>query len=246
LNRLFKASTSYHSQVESQLLTQAAWFLFFYAAAISLSPAARLHSWEVTYRWDHWIGYGVWLASAAIIFYRLNHSLPDRDPFILPLIMTLCGWGLLEVWRLSAGFGVRQTIWLAVCLTTLFFLSARPIILDLLRRYKYLWLAGGLALTALTFFIGTYPGGSGPHLWLGLFGMYLQPSEPLKLLLIIYLRLICRFADTTIDIFSMVDAGSHYSGCFILILLAQRDLGTATILYLSLPLLCIWPQGAAG
>jgi cell division protein FtsW (lipid II flippase) len=233
LNRLFKASTSYHSQVESQLLTQAAWFLFFYAAAISLSPAARLHSWEVTYRWDHWIGYGVWLASAAIIFYRLNHSLPDRDPFILPLIMTLCGWGLLEVWRLSAGFGVRQTIWLAVCLTTLFFLSARPIILDLLRRYKYLWLAGGLALTALTFFIGTYPGGSGPHLWLGLFGMYLQPSEPLKLLLIIYLA--AYLADLRIQrltFFQWLMPALIILAASLLILLAQRDLGTATIFIL--------------
>jgi len=233
LNRLFKASSSYQNQVESRLLSQAAWFLFFYAAAITLAPAARLHSWNVTYRWDHWIGYAVWLAAGFITFHRLNRTLPDRDPFVFPLIMALCGWGLLEVWRLSAEFGLRQTIWLAVCLVLLFFLSNRPSFLDLLRRYKYLWLAGGLALTALTFFIGTYPGGNGPHLWLGLFGLYLQPSEPLKLLLIVYLA--AYLADLRIQRLTFIQwlmPALIILGTSLLILMAQRDLGTATIFIL--------------
>jgi cell division protein FtsW (lipid II flippase) len=233
LNRLFKASSSYQNQVESRLLTQAAWFLFFYAAAITIAPAARLHSWDVTYRWDHWIGYGVWLIAAVITFHRLNRTLPDRDPFVFPLIMALCGWGLLEVWRLSAGFGLRQTVWLAVCLALLFFLSSRPSFLDLLRRYKYLWLAGGLALTALTFIIGTYPGGTGPHLWLGLFGLYLQPSEPLKLLLIVYLA--AYIADLRIQRLTFLQWLTPtlvILATALLILLSQRDLGTATIFIL--------------
>jgi hypothetical protein len=37
-----------------------------------------------------------------------------------------------------------------------------PNLLDLLRRYKYVWLTGSLLLLAATFLFGTYPGGQGP------------------------------------------------------------------------------------
>ncbi len=48
-------------------------------------------------------------------------------------------------------------------------------------------MALGLLLVALTFFVGVNPSGSGPRLWLNLFGVYFQPSEPLKLLMLVYL-----------------------------------------------------------
>ncbi len=192
-----------------------------------------MHSWNVAYRWDHWIGFSVWLITTAITFHQLNRTLPDRDPFLFPLVMILAGWGLLEIWRLSADYGLRQTIWLTVCLAALWGLTRRPIFLNIFRRYKYLWLAGGLVLTALTFFIGTYPGGVGPHLWLGFFGMYLQPSEPLKLLLIIYLA--AYTADLSLQRLGFLQwlmPALIILAASLLILLAQRDLGTATIFIL--------------
>lgn len=232
--RIFPVSTSYHSQVESRLLTLAAWFLCFYSLAITLAPAARMHSWQVTYRWEQWIGYAAWLVCTAVAWRSLNKTLADRDPFIFPLIMLMTGWGLLEVWRLSPSFGLRQTIWLAVCLGVLLLLSARPAVLELVRRYKYICLVSGLALTALTFFIGTYPGGSGPHLWLQFFGLYLQPSEPLKLLLIVYLA--AYLADIRMQrqltFLQWLMPALVILGTSLLILLAQRDLGTATIFIL--------------
>lgn len=140
---------------------------------------------------------------------------------------------MLEIWRLSTDYGTRQTIWLAVCLAALWGLTTRPAILDLFRRYKYLWLAGGLGLTALTFVIGTYPGGVGPHLWLGFFGIYLQPSEPLKLLLLVYLA--AYTADLRLQRLGFVQwlmPTLIILAASLLILLAQRDLGTATIFIL--------------
>ncbi|NMB53581.1 MAG: FtsW/RodA/SpoVE family cell cycle protein [Leptolinea sp.] len=233
MNRLFPASSSYHDQVESRLFTLAGWFLFFYSLAITLSPAARMHSWQVAYRWDHWAGYAVWLVCSSILFRRLNRILPDCDPFLFPLVMVLSGWGLLEVWRLSGNFGIRQAIWLLVCTAVLFYLSGKPVYLNLLRRYKYLWLAGGLVLTALTFVFGTYPGGIGPHLWLGIFGVYLQPSEPLKLLLIVYLS--AYLGDLHVQrlkITQWLMPALIILAVSLLILLGQRDLGTATIFIL--------------
>jgi cell division protein FtsW (lipid II flippase) len=233
LNRIFPASVSFNSQVESRLFTVAGWFLFFYSLAISLSPAARFHSWVVTYRWEQWIGFIVWLVGSSIVFRKLNKSLPDRDPYIFPLVMVLVGWGLLEVWRLSSDFGLRQTIWMAISLTLLFFLSGKTAYLDLLRRYKYLWLASGLALTALTFVIGTYPGGDGPHLWLDFFGVYLQPTEPLKILLIVYLS--AYLADLRMQRLGLLQwlmPAFIILAAALVILFAQRDLGTGTLFIL--------------
>ncbi len=230
---IFSASPSYRDQVESRLLNLAGWFLFLYSICITVAPAARMHSWNVSYRWDHWLGYFVWLVGTALTFHRLNRTLSDRDPFLYPLVMLLTGWGMLEVWRLSSGYGFRQTIWIAVCLAFLWVLTGRPGILDLFRRYKYLWLAGGLILTALTFVIGTYPGGVGPHLWLGLFGLYLQPSEPLKLLLIIYLAAyLADLRHQHLTYLQWLMPALIILGTSLLILIAQRDLGTATIFIL--------------
>jgi cell division protein FtsW (lipid II flippase) len=179
------------------------------------------------------VGFFTWLIGSAILFRKLNKSLPDRDPYIFPLVMILAGWGLLEIWRLSIDFGLRQTIWLVVCLIVLFFLSGKTGYLDLLRKYKYLWLVSGLALTALTFVIGTYPGGKGPHLWLGIFGVYLQPTEPLKLLLIVYLS--AYLGDLHLQRLGLLKwlmPALVILAAALLILVAQRDLGTTTLFIL--------------
>jgi cell division protein FtsW (lipid II flippase) len=56
-----------------------------------------------------------------------------------------------------------------------------------LRRYRYLWLMGGLGLTAATLIFGTSPSGGQSRLWLGCCGVYIQPSEPLRFLLVAFL-----------------------------------------------------------
>lgn len=218
---------------QSRLLTLAAIFLFLYSIILTISPAVKAHTLSVPYRWTHWIGFAVWLV-AWIGLHRLTvRRLPDRDPYLLPIAGLLTGWGLLTIWRLSDVFGSRQTIWLALGAAVLAggLLLKDP--LAWLRRYKYLWLTGGLLLTGLTFLFGTYPGGIGPHLWLGCCGLYLQPSEPLKLLLIAYLA--AYLADHIPMAFS---AAQLYAPTVLMtvialvLLFAQRDLGTALLFLL--------------
>jgi cell division protein FtsW (lipid II flippase) len=217
-------------KLQGRLLLLAALFLIVYALVMTLSPVVRLHSWLVPYRWSHWIGMAVWLAGAVLLNRLTQQRLPERDPYLLPIAALLSGWGLLSIWRLDPDFGLRQTIWLCVCLvcTALIVLQPRQIIL--LRRYKYLWLTGGLLLTGLTFVFGTYPGGNGPHLWLGCCGVYLQPSEPLKLLLIIYLA--AYLADRSWlnqGLLPLLLPTLFLTGAALAILVAQRDLGTASL-----------------
>lgn len=226
----FPSSPWYKDRIQSRLLNLAALFLFAYCLTLTLSPAARYQSWNVEYRYSHWIGYAVWLVGLSIIHRLLKKHIPERDPFLLPITGILAGWGLIEIWRLDPAFGLRQTIWLAVSLVVCGAGILYPRILPVLRKYKYLWLTSGLLLTALTFFLGTYPGGDGPHLWFDFFGVYFQPSEVLKFLLVVYLA--AYLADRLPDNLTFSQLLAPTLILFltaIAILVVQRDLGTASL-----------------
>ena len=211
----------------------AAFFLLIYAVTLTLSPAVRLHSWQVDYRWNHWIGFVVWLISTTVVHRQLIRRLPERDPYLFPIAALLIGWGLMTIWRLDYVMGIRQSIWLAVSMLV-FGLGLRvKDLLSFLRRYKYVWLVSGLLLTALTFLLGTYPGGIGPHLWLGCCGVYLMPSEPLKLLLIAYLA--AYLADhnpAQFGLMQLLTPTLILVGAALILLVGQRDLGTAFLFIL--------------
>lgn len=217
-------------QIQGRLLKLAALFLSIYALALTLAPAARTRSWDVELRWSHWLGLGIWVVLAFLAHQRIARYAPDADPYLFPATALLTGWGILTIWRLDAGFGLRQALWLVFC-TGVFLVGMRlPSNLDLLRRYKYIFLTSGLLLTALTLLFGTNPGGAGPRLWLGCCGLYLQPSEPLKLLLIVYLA--AYFADRLpirTHLFPLLLPTMFLTGLALAILLIQRDLGTASI-----------------
>ena len=226
----FKPSALRSSQIESRLLRLAAIFLFLYSVALTLSATVRLRAWNVPYRWQHWLGWLVWYGVMLLFFNYLNRKLPEHDPYLLPITAILSGWGLLTIWRLNENYGFKQTIWLAISVLVCGVIAHRQDVLALLKRYKYVWLVSGLGLTALTFIFGTYPGGEGPHLWLGWGGMYLQPSEPLKLLLIIYLA--AYLADqlsTSFNLLRSIIPTFLLVGAALGLLVAQRDLGTASL-----------------
>ena len=81
--------------------------------------------------------------------------------------------------------------------------------------------------------MGIYPEGNGPHLWLGCCGIYFQPSEPLKLLLIIYLAayLADQWPSRKNLLLLIIPTLVMFSAAVIL-LISQRDLGTASIFIL--------------
>ncbi|UCD99694.1 MAG: FtsW/RodA/SpoVE family cell cycle protein, partial [Chloroflexota bacterium] len=248
--------SQYPDRIQGRLLILAGIFLGLYALALTLAPAARARSWDSDFRWTHWLGYLVWVLLVILTHQQSRHYLPKRDPYLIPVALLLSGWGLMTIWRLFSGFGGRQTIWFVITMVV-FILGLRlPTRLEFLRRYKYVWLTGGLILTALTLLFGTNPASdSGPRLWLGCCGVYFQPSEPLKLLLIIYLSAYLADKQPWVKVSSprSVDEKNYtgfsdairrgirgyplailapillMTGLALLLLLVQRDLGTATI-----------------
>jgi cell division protein FtsW (lipid II flippase) len=229
--------------IQGRLLALAALFLTLYSAALTVSPAVRARSFSEPLLWGHWIGWACWILVFGIAHFVSFRSLPEHDPYLLPITGLLSGWGLLTIWRIYPYFGLRQAGWLAVSgLVLILGLKFLPD-LRLLRKYKYLWLTGGLVLTAATFLFGSNPSGAaGPDLWLGCCGVYLQPSEPLKLLLIIYLAsyLADRPVISTglpvklpqimnVSLVAWLAPTLLMTGLALGLLVMQRDLGTASI-----------------
>jgi cell division protein FtsW (lipid II flippase) len=149
-----------------------------------LQPAIR-HAPPAIGHWSLVIAlYFVCFATAHIL---LTRYLPHRDPLLLPTGALLTGWGLLLIGRLAINFIVRQTIWMLISTAAMLAIVRLSRDLRWLRRFRYTWLFGGLALLAATLVFGVNPSGFGPRLWLGAWGVYFQPSEPLKLLMVVYL-----------------------------------------------------------
>ncbi len=127
------------------------------------------------------------IASFAVAHVLLNRHLPQRDPFLLPTAALLTGWGLLLIGRLAVNFLLRQMAWLPIAVAAFLAPALLGRGLRWLRRFRYTWLFGGLALLAATLIFGVNPSGYGPRLWLGGWGTYFQPSELLKLLMVAFL-----------------------------------------------------------
>ncbi len=238
MNWLFPPVAVPQNDLERRLLTCAAVFLTLFAVILTLSPTVRLHSWQVEYRWTHWVGWAAWVTLFSLAYRAVNRWSDEHDPYLLPLSGLLTGWGLLTIFRLDATLGNRQTLWLIVSMLVLILTVRHPQGLNWLRRYKYLWLTSGLVLTALTFLFGTYPAGEGPRLWLGCCGFYFQPSEPLKLLLILFLA--AYLADRIplqFNLAVLLAPTLVMTGAAALLLIVQRDLGAASLIIIIYTLL---------
>lgn len=249
MRRLFpiRDMKSKKDQTQSRLLIMAGLVMLAYALILTLAPAVRYHAGSERFQYQHWIGVTVW----AIVFSFLHHQtvrkLPNRDPFILPIIALLSGIGLMTIWRLFPNLGSRQTIWIGISGVVIFIGLQFPEFLQYLRRFKYIWLVIGLLLTGLTIFLGTNPLGAGSTRWLRLFGIHFQPSEPLKLLLIIYLA---GFFTDRLSVYNRKLEGFLPSviiiGIALLLLIFQRDLGTASIFLMIYLAMLFTSRGSNG
>jgi cell division protein FtsW len=194
----------------------------------------------------------VWLLCAISGHVFLNRTLPGRDPLLFPVTMFLSGWGLVAIDRLAPVFAERQTAWLVVATTALGAVAGLPHLLRWLRSYRYLLLACGLLLLVSTIVLGVNPSGlsSAPQLWLGTGTIFFQPSEVLKIILVAFLASYLAEQFPAFRAEGLEHHRLHLSprvigpmllmwGLSIVVLIWQRDLGTA-ILFFTVFLLLIY------
>jgi cell division protein FtsW (lipid II flippase) len=211
-------------------------FLFFCALTLFLAPALRSGDFSQTApRWGHLLVLPTWIGAAWLLHSSLGRVCPLRDPVLLPVAMLLTGWGQLVIWRITPAFGLRQTAWSILAVLAAWLVLRSPKDLRWLRSYRYLWLSAGLLLTGLTLVFGTNPSAPAPRLWLGCCGVFFQPSEPLRLLLIAFMA--SYLADQMA--IQRVEGGAGWTsilaplflvwGISVTLLIAQRDLGTGSL-----------------
>ncbi|MDP2965448.1 MAG: FtsW/RodA/SpoVE family cell cycle protein [Pelolinea sp.] len=230
MSLLAKSLEEIRTGVRSRLSWFAVIFLGLFSLILTLSPAVKYRSWSADLVWSHWLGFILWCAGFFWFLKLTKKYLNLNDPTLVSVFGLLIGWGILTIWRINFIFGLRQAIWFLTCVGFSYLFFRQPQILSTFKKYKYLLLAFGLILSALTFLFGTYPGGESPRLWLGFKGLYFQPSELLKLLLIIYLS--AYFSDNNysrIRIIQTIFPTVVLVLAALFILIAQHDLGTALI-----------------
>lgn len=193
--------------------------------------------------WLHSLGWGV---AAWGGWWFLRRRLPVHDPYLFPLVMFLAGWGILLIDRLAPFFAARQTVWLLVGVVALCGTASFPQLLRWLRRFRYLLLLFGVGLLVSTILLGRNPSGvaGAPGLWLGIGTLFFQPSELLKIILVAFLA---SYLSDQVSALRVTQGRWWQQGWLsprilgpillmwslcVLVLVWQRDLGTASLFFL--------------
>jgi cell division protein FtsW (lipid II flippase) len=119
------------------------------------------------------------------------------DPLLLPLVATIGGVGIVMLNRLArdlgttAAFGLNmdiattQMLWFGVGVAAMLAVAIGLRDDRILRHYKYTWALAGIAMLIFTFLFGTVVNGA--RLWIYLGPIGFQPSEFIKIVLVIFI-----------------------------------------------------------
>ncbi len=186
------------------------------------------------------------LSLAVTLAMLLTHLLLEKwgvegDLLLFPLTSMLNVAGLLMILRLSPEFAERQFIWLFVGLAA-FLLTVKGLNnYKSLEDYKYIYIFAGLFLLLATILFGVEAGGARSWIELGI--VRFQPSELVKIILVIFLAGYLEekkeiLAEGTRNILGIPVPSLQYTGPLLVmwglslvLLVFQKDLGTALIYF---------------
>ncbi|MFN8531694.1 MAG: FtsW/RodA/SpoVE family cell cycle protein [Anaerolineae bacterium] len=227
-------------RTERALLIVAALFVLIHTLALGLERGTP----------DGWVHAALWGVCAIGGHVLLNYRLPSRDPLLFPLAMFMSGWGILLIDRLVPPLANRQTQWLVIAVLVMLIVAWPSHLLRLMRAYRYTLLFGGLAILAVTILIGVNPSDpegvyGAPALWIPLGSFYAQPSEALKIVLVVFLASYLAEQYPALRAEGLESARRRFSlsprvfgpillmwGLSVVVLIWQRDLGTAILFFL--------------
>jgi len=153
---------------------------------------------QVDWSWnDIWVG--IAYATAVIVASIFLSARGFRgDQVVLPLTALLAALGLLMIQRLTPDLAAAEPGYGSLAQKHLIFLAAGLLLawsiamlagpmnmIEWLPRYKYLWLLLSMALQLATFVIGVDVGGA--KLWISVGPIQIQPSEIVKITLVIFM-----------------------------------------------------------
>jgi hypothetical protein len=90
----------------------AAAFMLAATLAVSVAPFARANHWDIGVLPSNFGVLGValgWALCFGLALVVMRRVLPGHDPYLLPLVYLLAGWGLAIIWRLTPAVCLAPT-----------------------------------------------------------------------------------------------------------------------------------------
>src|SRR5262245_31880845 len=117
-----------------------------------------------------------------------RRTVPNADPYLLPMAALLTAVGLTEIYRLNPDDAFRQALWVVIGVA-LFALTLIWLRHDyrVLESYKYLFGLGAIVLLFLPRVPGLGTTVNGARLWVHVGSFQFQPGELAKIALIVFL-----------------------------------------------------------
>jgi cell division protein FtsW (lipid II flippase) len=175
---------------------------------------------------------GLYLAAHLIA----RRTVPNADPYLLPMAGFLTAIGLTEIYRLGPSDAFKQGLWIIVGLA----LFAGALIglrrdYRVLESYKYLFGLGAIALLFLPRLPGLGTTVNGARLWVHVGGLQFQPGELAKISLVVFLAAYLREKREVLAQGRLKDLGPLLLiwGGTMLVLVATNDMGSG-ILYFGI------------
>ena len=150
------------------------------------------------------------------------------DPLIMALTNFLCGVGLVVLCTISPERGMRQMVYYAGGLAAMVVVSLAVSRMRRFRGLTVLSMLAGVALLLLPLLFGEWQSGAKNWVTLPVVGSF-QPSELVKLSLVLSLSYYFSAHRTVVQMLPAI----LFAGACLLLLMLQRDLGTALIYYLT-------------
>lgn len=141
---------------------------------------------------DLWMAF-VFIALVVVAHVVLTVWVPRSDQLMLPLISTLSAISLIMMQRLqttaTGPIAIRQVLWIGIGYLVFAAVAAGGRNLVWLKRYKYTFMIVGIGLdvVALVYSIVFHKAVNGAYLWINVGPFTFQPSELLKVILVIFL-----------------------------------------------------------
>jgi cell division protein FtsW (lipid II flippase) len=179
---------------------------------------------------------GLFVALYLIAHLIARRTVPNADPYLLPMAGLLTAIGLTEIYRLNPDDAFRQGLWIIVGLA-LFAAALIGLRRDYrgLESYKYLFGLGAIALLYLPRLPGLGTSVNGARLWVHVGGLQFQPGELAKISLVVFLAAYLREKREVLAQGRLKDLGPLLLiwGAAMLVLVATNDMGSG-ILYFGI------------
>ena len=177
-------------------------------------------------------GFFLLLYVAAHVVTRL--TVPNADPYLLPIAGLLTAIGLTEIYRLNPRDAFRQALWIVIAIGL--FAAVAFVLRGDYRRlesYKYLFGLSAIGLLVLPALPGLGTTVNGARLWVHLGPLQFQPGELAKIALIVFLAAYLREKRELLAQFRLKDIGPLLViwGGAMLVLVETNDLGSALLYF---------------